>query len=237
MGTVITPASRAALIALILLVPAAAQAQEQRLRVSFTPAAAAAGGDAELALGGSVGYRFSEHFWFEGDFTWIDAAAGGFSDGVFDVDGGDIAVAGFADAISRRGAMFGNRSRLSDRFGFSLPNVPASIGQLHASTDGQTMVGTVGIRYELPVETTRFRPYVNGGLGINNTDQQFSIARTSLTPEFDESVSHTGYAFSAGAGAAVRMFSAFWADVDAKYFRLSRDRNVMRLGGGVSVRF
>jgi len=28
-----------------------------------------------------------------------------------------------------------------------------------------------------------------------------------------------------------------WADVDAKYFRLSSDRSIMRLGGGVSFRF
>jgi len=35
----------------------------------------------------------------------------------------------------------------------------------------------------------------------------------------------------------VRLAGQFWADVDAKYFRLSRDRDIMRLGGGVSVRF
>ena len=57
------------------------------------------------------------------------------------------------------------------------------------------------------------------------------------TPAFDESASHAGYAFSAGGGASVRLAGQFWADVDAKYFRLSRDRNIMRLGGGVSVRF
>jgi hypothetical protein len=28
-----------------------------------------------------------------------------------------------------------------------------------------------------------------------------------------------------------------WADMDAKYFRLSGDRDIMRLGGGVSYRF
>ena len=83
----------------------------------------------------------------------------------------------------------------------------------------------------------RFRPYLAAGLGINNTDQQFRLERTAFTPAFDESASHAGYAFSAGGGASVRLAGQFWADVDAKYFRLSRDRDIMRLGGGVSVRF
>ncbi len=66
-----------ALVAVLFLVPAAARAQEQRFRVSFAPSVAAVGGDAELALSGLAAYRFSEHFWFEGDVTWLDAAAGG----------------------------------------------------------------------------------------------------------------------------------------------------------------
>ena len=43
--------------------------------------------------------------------------------------------------------------------------------------------------------------------------------------------------FNAGAGASVRLASQLWADVDARYFRLSRDQEIMRLGGGVSFRF
>ena len=99
------------------------------------------------------------------------------------------------------------------------------------------MIGTLGIRYELPVQTERFRPYVAGGLGINNTDQEFELDATAFTPAIDESASHTGYAFNAGAGASVRLAGQLWADVDARYFRLSRDRDIMRLGGGVSFRF
>ena len=53
----------------------------------------------------------------------------------------------------------------------------------------------------------------------------------------DESISRTGYAFSTGAGASVRIAGQLWGDVDAKYFRLSRDRDIMRLGGGVTFRF
>jgi opacity protein-like surface antigen len=130
--------------------------------------------------------------------------------------------------------MFGNRG---NGFPFPVPGLPGAIGPIRATTDGGTMVGTMGIRYEFPVETTRFRPYINGGLGINNTEQEFHLDATSVTREVDESSSHTGYAFSAGAGAAVRVWNSLWADVDAKYLRLSRERNVMRLGGGVSVRF
>ena len=99
------------------------------------------------------------------------------------------------------------------------------------------MVGTVGIRYELPVQTARFRPHVAGGLGINNTDQEFKLDATAFTRAIDESVTHTGYAFNAGAGASVRLAGQFWADLDARYVRLLRDRDIMRMGGGVSVRF
>ena len=87
------------------------------------------------------------------------------------------------------------------------------------------------------MQTERFRPYLAGGLGINNTEQEFDIERLALSDDVDDSVSDTGFAFSAGAGASVRLVSSLWADVDARYFRLSRDRNVMRLGGGVSFRF
>ena len=118
----------------------------------------------------------------------------------------------------------------------SLPAFPVSIGPIRATTDGSTTIGTLGVRYELPAQVERFRPYLAVGLGINNTDQQFRLERTLFTPAFDESASHAGYAFSAGGGASVRLAGQFWADVDAKYFRLSRDRNIMRLGGGVSVR-
>jgi opacity protein-like surface antigen len=223
------------LVLLVLFVPARARAQEQRLRASFAPAVATVSGDAELALGGTFGYRFSEHFWFEGDVTWIDAAAGGFRDNVLDVDRGQTSESAIRDILTRQSVRFG-----SGRFpGANFPNLRnlPGLGRLRASVDGQTTIGTLGVRYELPVQTARFRPYLSGGLGINKTDQDFTIQRTSLTSEFNDSVSHTGYAFSGGAGASVRVFNQLWADMDAKYFRLSQDRNIMRLGGGVSVRF
>jgi hypothetical protein len=86
MSTLRKLAPMLALMASLTLVPTAASAQDQRFRVSFAPSVAALGGDAELALNGNFAYRFSEHFWFEGDVTWLDAAAGGLRDRDFDVD-------------------------------------------------------------------------------------------------------------------------------------------------------
>jgi opacity protein-like surface antigen len=236
MAIVTKTLSTLALTTLVILVPALAEAQDERVRVSFTPAVATISGDAELALAGSAGYRFSEHFWFEGEFTWIDAAAGGLRDGVFPFDGVESESIGLSEALARRSGLFGNA-----RFGgrLRLPVFPGfpDLGQYVATTDGSTLIGTLGIRYELPVQTERFRPYLAGGLGIANTDQEFDIERLASGDDLEDSISDTGFAFSAGAGASVRLAGSVWADVDAKYFRLSRDRNIMRLGGGVSVRF
>ena len=230
-------ARRAARIVLFFLAlatcsPAAVHAQEQRFRVSFEPGVATVSGDAQLALGGSVGYRFSDHFWFEGDMTWIDAAAGGFRHGDFRFSGNDANALGIANIVQSRLPMFGR-----GHFPVlpSLPMLPNI--QLNASTDGSTFIGTMGVRYELPVETARFRPYVAGGIGINDTSQRFTVSATSMTPTIDQSTSHTGLAFRGGGGASIRLAGQLWADVDATYFHLSRDRDVMRLGGGVSFRF
>jgi opacity protein-like surface antigen len=231
MSTVRKSAPILALMALLTLVPATASAQNQRFRVSFAPSMATLGGDAELALGGNFGYRVSEHFWFEGDLTWFDAAAGGLRDREFDLDV-RTANAGLLETVRRRGGTFG-------RVGIGFPalsnlsNFPIGVNRLFAATAGSTIVGTLGVRYELPVQTARFRPYVSGGLGINNTNQELRIDPLTI----DESISRTGYAFSTGAGASVRLAGQLWGDVDAKYFRLSHDHDIMRLGGGVTFRF
>jgi opacity protein-like surface antigen len=219
-----------ALTVVLLFTPARAQAQE-RLRVSFAPAVATVSGDAELALGGTVGYRFSEHFWFDGEITWIDAAAGGFRDHVAHFDRDQLDSFGLKDLMTR-GHRFG-----SGRFAGYFPNLPDLPAAGRASIDGQTTIGTLGVRYELPVQTERFRPYLSGGLGLNYTSQDFRVDGLPSYSGFDDSVSHTGYAFTGGAGASIRIFDGLWGDVDARYVRLSRDRDIMRLGGGVSVRF
>ena len=225
---------------------AAAQAPEERITINFTPAFATVGGDTETALAGSVGYRFTEHLSFEGDFTWIDAAAGGVRDREFSVGAGQFTAAAISDVLGRTSGMFGGNTRGNNRLPSldlrglpGLPNVlPIGIGSFSASVDGQTMIGTLGVRYEPTVQTARFRPYVSGGIGLNHTDQEFDIESTAVTTGiFDDSISHSGFALSAGGGANIRLFSSLWANADAKFFRLSRDRNIMRLGGGVGFRF
>ena len=233
----------AAVMALALLVPSSARAQDPRFRASFAPAVATVSGDAELALGGTFGYRVSKNLWFDGELTWIDASAGGRNREIR-FDDFTTTLAGYT-GVARGGSV--SIGRGSD-FGFPtlrnagaftvLPGLPiGGIGQLRASADGSTLIGTMGMRWELPVESARFRPYVAGGLGLNNTDQRFRLALGSIIPEIDESLSHTGFAVSGGVGASVRVAGQLWADVDAKYFRLSQDRDIMRLGGGVAYRF
>jgi len=227
----------APLLALIVLlaVPVAANAQEQRFRVSFAPSVAALGGDAELALSGTAAYRFSEHFWFEGDVTWLDAAAGGLRDRRFEIPFPIAFPTDFTELIRRNGRTFGPGVSVLPMLGNlpGLPILPFYPNRLSASVDGSTFIATVGVRYELPTQTTRFRPYLSGGLGINNTDQEVRIETLGI----DASASRTGFAFDGGAGASIRVWGQLWADMDAKYFRLSGDRDIMRLGGGVSYRF
>ena len=73
--------------------------------------------------------------------------------------------------------------------------------------------------------------------GVNFTDQNFSLAATSFTPAIDESATHSGLALSAGGGANVHLGGPLWAAADAKYFHLSRERDLMRLGGGLTFKF
>jgi opacity protein-like surface antigen len=135
------------------------------------------------------------------------------------------------DILSRTTARFG-------RFDLrNLPNFPIPVEGFSVSTDGQTMIGTLGVRYEPTVQTARFRPYLSGGLGFNHTEQEVMVSIGTADRDISESISHSGFAFSAGGGAGIRLFSSVWANADAKYFRLSRDRNVIRFGGGVGLRF
>lgn len=224
----------AAFLAGVTSTPAAAQSPEERITITFTPALATVGGDTELALSGSAGYRFTEHLSFEGDFTWIDGAAGGDRDRVFALSDAQLTTRGVNDILSRTTARFG---AINTRNFPNIPNIPIPIEGFSASSKGTTLIGTLGVRYEPTVQTARFRPYVSGGLGVNQTEQEFSVSIGTAERTVDESISHSGFAFSAGGGANVRLFSSVWANVDAKYFRLSRDRNIIRFGGGLGVRF
>jgi outer membrane protein with beta-barrel domain len=223
--------TKSALMALFagVIMPTAASAQESRLTISFTPAVAAESGDSQLALSGAAAYRFSTHFAFEGDVTWIDAAAGGFRDRSFGFDprAGATTTAAVRTVLQSVGGMFGGRNN-------RLPGFPA-FSPINATTEGQTWIGTMGVRYEPAVQTARFRPYVSGGLGVNFTDQTLNLAAASSAASYDDS--HAGLAFSAGGGANIHLGGALWVNADAKYFHLSRDRDLMRLGGGVTFKF
>jgi opacity protein-like surface antigen len=217
--------------------PAAAHAQNERLSLSFTPGIATLSGDSELALAGSAAYCFSQHFSFEGDVTWIDAAAGGFRDRRFEVDGRAFTPSGLNTLVQRVGGVFGANNRFRGFNGRNIVNLPVNTGQLVASIDGQTWIGTMGVRFEPTVQTARFQPYASGGLGFNYTDETIRVGTTTVSQAFEDSVSHTGIAFSAGGGANIRLFDSVWATADAKYFGLSRDRNMVRFGGGLTLKF
>lgn len=234
--------TKSALMALFagVVMPIAASAQESRLTISFTPAVAAESGDSQLALAGTAAYRFAEHFAFEGDVTWIDAAAGGLRDRTFGFDPRVTATTTTAvrTVLQTVGAMFGGRNNRLPGFPDGLGPVTATFpafGPISATTEGQTWIGTMGLRYEPAVQTARFRPYVSGGLGVNFTDQTLNLAAASNAARFDDS--HSGLALSAGGGANIHLGGALWLNADAKYFHLSRDRDLMRLGGGVTVKF
>jgi hypothetical protein len=223
------------------LQPAAAQAQDGRLSLSITPAMVAMEGDAEFALAGTVDYRFAHHLSFEGDVTWINAAAGGFRNRILDFGDGRINATNTINMLMQRTvATFGGRNNRLPNFDTPLGTIVPSItntGNLSASTGGDTWIGTMGVRYEPTTQTARFQPYVSGGLGVDYTNQDFSLDAASSTRLMDQSITNTGVALSAGGGANIKLAGPVWANADAKYFHLSNDRNVIRFGGGVTLKF
>jgi len=221
-----------------------ASAQDERVRLSIGTAATT-GADDNLALTASAGYRFLEHLSFEVDFTATESRGSNFVRPLATAAGfGDGGVRGGLVTRERLGPQGGltdpMRGQVFDRIAI-FPPVPLA----RSSVDVALI--TAGFRYELPVQGGRVRPYVGGGLGIARTSEDFAvmspILRAGAAGESisRESVVRTGVAGSAGAGASVRLFRGLSADVDARYFRLERgldsDRNLARLGGGVSYRF
>lgn len=230
--TIVTRAAATAVFVAASLAPSIAAAQDERFRVAFGPAAATGAGDASLAIAGSFGYRFSERIAFEVELTGIGSPADRFSDHPILMDEGVQGMARLGNLMTL-GARFGAMSR---RAPGGLGVLPA-IGQLSAATDGSTVVGTMGFRYDLPVQGGRLSPYFGAGLGLARTHEDFSVTRTETSWAIADSVSHTGIAMSAGVGASLRVYKTLSVDFDTRYFRLSRDRNVIRFGGGVSYRF
>lgn len=240
--------------------PTNAEAQENRLRVSFGAAATAGTGESRPALVGSVGYRFANRLVFEVEGTGFTFENDRFQDLPFALGnvGGPAGVRGGNDG--RFGMVQGQVRNvlgnvggiggiaIGSRLGFQ--NIDSAIyPPIRGGVDGNTMIGTVGFRYEFPVDTGRLTPYVSAGFGASRTERtlEYSIATIQAGPRgaavntstrMDrETMARTGIAASLGVGASLRVFKQFSVDVDARYFRLDGNRDLGRLGGGVSYRF
>lgn len=248
--------------------PVQAQAQDPRFKVAFGPSVTTGTGDANIALTASIGYRFAERFAFEVDLTGSDDIARQFSD-----RGGSGAFGSNARTANNWESLFSSRAGRSMPYGGSSPfgadllalaglrsgGSMSGVSGLRAETDGQMVIGTIGFRYDLPVQSGRLRPYAGVGLGLVRTEQRFeasgaglnrlvsdAMIRAGISPgsgvamgrdSVSDSMTRTGMAASAGIGASLRVFRELSIDIDTRYFRLDGQRNLVRLGGGLSYRF
>lgn len=232
---------RVALVALTLLLPALAHAQDQNFRVSFGAGATAGAIDGEPSLAGSFGYRFSKFLSFDVEVAGVLGGADRFDDGLLAAAGGP------ETGIGRIGGLLapGRNGLVNSGQSMSILTFPANF---RAETDGHTLMSTAGVRFLIPSRSDRFQPYVSGGFGVSRTEQTLRLSIEGLTIpgwpgntvpglDFDESTSHVGLVGSAGIGASFRVFKALSLDLDAKYYRLDRGRNLGTFGGGVSYRF
>lgn len=239
----LTTLSRSLMLLAALLVPALVHAQGQRLRVSLGGATTAGTIDSQPAVAASIGYRFTDRFGFDVEVTATEGAVDRLSDVQF------FGQSGGREGVVRLGSMMAD----SRRGMFArVPSIgkPFSPGDLRIERDGGTVLATFGLRYELPSQVTRLQPYVSGGFGIARTEERLMVspasgmaARPGMSSttrpnvDIDETMSSTGLATSAGVGASIRIFKQLSADLDARYFRLDRGRNLGRFGGGVSYRY
>ena len=248
----------------VLAMPALADAQEPpRLRVSVGGATTAGAIDSEPAVFASVGYRFTDHLAFDVEVTGIDAAADRFTDAQFMGRGAvpaGIVRLGSIIGDNRRG-MFGpmpagggiGQVTFGGGFGQVQPiGIQFSSNSLRVERDGRTALATVGFRYEMASQVARFMPYVSAGVGMSRTEEtlRISVPATPALParpgsnaviappvRINETAIHNGLVASAGVGVNIRVVGQLSLDLDARYFRLDRDRNLGRFGGGVSYRF
>jgi len=240
MSFVTKPAIFLAAAAAIAFAPGTARAQQEepKLRLTLGGGVTAGAIDSEPTLNLSAGYRFSKRFSFDVEVAGADAAADRFN--FLPMTIGNITPA----TQVRVGSL--NTGR---RGGVSIPSaafVLPGAENFRVNTDGSTVLTTVGFRYGLPTSDARFRPYVSGGMGVSITEETFSIGglaadlrnRTSFPTDFvNDSTTHTGLALSGGVGASVRVFKQLSVGVDARYYRLDRDRNLGTFGGSISYGF
>jgi opacity protein-like surface antigen len=229
----------------LLLVPAFAHAQDQNLRISFGAGVTAGAIDGEPSFSGSVGYRFSRYFSFDVEVVGALGAADRFDDRLLAFgDGREVGIGRIGSLVGR------NRNGLSG----SIPNLSiVNPINLRVETDGNTLLSTAGVRFLIPARGDRFQPYVSAGFGVSRTEETIRLSSEALAAfsgvpgrpgngllaglDLDETTSHVGLAGTAGIGASFRVFKALSLDLDAKYYRLDRGRNLGTFGGGVSYRF
>jgi opacity protein-like surface antigen len=239
MSFVTKPAFFLAAAAAIAFGPALASAQEEpKVRITFGGGITAGAIDSEPTLNVSAGYRFSKHFSFDVEVAGADAAADRVD--FFPMTAGNVTsvsqvrVGSFITG-GRGGQMFQNGALV----------VPG-LENYRIDSDGTTVLTTVGFRYGLPSSDARFRPYVSGGMGISITEEDFSLRilaadsrnrGSAPTTLVDDSTTHTGLALSGGVGASVRVWKQLSVGVDARYYRLDRDRNLGTFGGSISYGF
>ena len=137
--------------------------------------------------------------------------------------------------IGRVGSLIGRRNGVFD-FGQNLPILTFPTN-LRVETDGHTLLSTAGLRFLIPSRSDRFQPYVSGGFGVSRTEETFQFSNIIPGLDFDDSTSHVGLVGTAGIGASFLVLKALSLDLDAKYYRLDRGRNLGTFGGGVSYRF
>jgi opacity protein-like surface antigen len=225
--------------AAIAFVPAVASAQEEpKVRITFGAGITAGAIDSEPTLNVSAGYRFSKHFSFDVEVAGADAAADRFD--IFPMTVGNVT------SLSQvRVGSFTTGGRGGQLFQGGTVVVPG-LENYRIDSDGSTVLTTIGFRYGLPTSDARFRPYVSGGMGVSITEETFSIGgitadvrnRTSFPTDFvNDSNTHTGLALSGGVGASVRVWQQLSVGVDARYYRLDRDRNLGTFGGSISYGF
>jgi len=206
-------------IAVFFALAPPAQAQEPKVRLTFGVGATAGAIDGEAAFSLSAGYRFSKLFSFDVETIAIDGSDN-------DVAIGPLNLGGLSPTLAR-----------------AIPDLGGL--NLSVSNDGNTILATMGFRFEFPTNESRFHPYASGGMGLARTENNYDVrilstggrTQTTLPTLFDDGSAHTGLAVGGGVGAQIRVWKGLSVGGDARYYRLDRGRNLGTFGGGVSYGF
>jgi len=105
--------------------------------------------------------------------------------------------------------------------------------------------GVAGIKYLLPVDQTRFAPYVlvGGGAARVEKNVNFTVATGNVsdyvTLGSDLTGSETGFMLSAGVGVDVALGKVMFVDLQYRFGRVftTDGLNINRAGAGVGIRF